>query len=49
MAKEFATAINCIDGRAQIAVTDFLQRTFDVAYVDMITEPAPSKILSEGK
>ncbi|MFC1698886.1 carbonic anhydrase [Candidatus Omnitrophota bacterium] len=49
MAKEFATAINCIDGRAQKPVTEYMQKRFGVDYVDMITEPGPNKILSEGK
>jgi len=48
MAKEFATAINCIDGRVQKPVTEYIQKSFSVDYVDMITEPGPNKILSEG-
>jgi len=48
MAKEFATAINCIDGRVQKPVTEYMQKSFSVDYVDMITEPGPNKILSEG-
>jgi len=49
MAKEFATAINCMDGRTQKPVIEYLQKSFGVDYVDMITEPGPNKILSEGK
>jgi len=49
MAKEFATAINCIDGRVQKPVIGYIQKSFGVDYVDMITEPGPNKILSEGK
>jgi len=49
MAKEFATAINCIDGRVQKPVAEYIQKNFRVDYVDMITEPGPNKILSEGK
>lgn len=49
MDKEFAAAINCIDGRVQKPVTEYLQKSFSVDYVDMITEPGPAKILSEGK
>ena len=49
MTKEFATAINCIDGRAQKPVIEYMQKSFSVDYVDMITEPGPNKILSEGK
>ena len=49
MAKEFATAINCMDGRVQKPIVDFIQKEFNVDYVDMITEPGPNKILAEGK
>jgi len=49
MAKEFATAINCMDGRVQKPVAEYIQKNFSVDYVDMITEPGPNKILSEGK
>lgn len=49
MTKEFATAINCIDGRAQKPVMEYIQENFGVDYVDMITEPGPNKILSQNK
>jgi len=49
MAEKFATAINCIDGRAQKPIIEYIQKSFGVEYVDMITEPGPNKILSEGK
>jgi len=49
MIKKFATAINCIDGRAQKPVIEYMQRSFGVDYVDMITEPGPNKILSQTK
>ena len=49
MAKEFATAINCMDGRVQKPVVEYMEKSFNVDYVDMITEPGPNKILSEGK
>ncbi|MBT9174803.1 MAG: hypothetical protein DDT22_00465 [candidate division WS2 bacterium] len=42
----FATAINCIDGRVQEPVIKFLKEKYGVAYVDMITEPGPEKVLS---
>lgn len=47
MAKKFATSINCMDGRAQKPVSEFLEKNFGVHYVDMITEPGPNRILSE--
>jgi len=49
MTGKFATAINCMDGRAQKPVAEYIQKNFDIDYVDMITEPGPNKILSEGK
>ena len=49
MKYKFATAINCIDGRTQKPIIDFVRKKFSVDYVDMITEPGPDKILSENK
>lgn len=45
----FGTAINCMDGRAQIPVIEWLKKIYKIDYVDMITEPGPNKILSENK
>jgi hypothetical protein len=33
----------------QHPVIDFIQKTFSVDYVEMITMPGPNKILAEGK
>ena len=44
----FCTAVNCMDGRFQGPVTDYLRTRFGVDYVDMITEPGPNRILAEG-
>ena len=44
----FATAINCIDGRTQIPVTNFLKAKFGVDFIDMVTEAGPVKALAEG-
>ena len=43
----FVTAINCMDGRTQVPVIDWMKATFSADYVDMITEPGPDKILSD--
>ncbi|MCS7098124.1 MAG: hypothetical protein NZ922_04010 [Candidatus Methanomethyliaceae archaeon] len=48
MEKKFATAINCMDGRVQIPVIDWMKKKYFVEYIDMITEPGPVRILSEG-
>ncbi len=44
----FYTAINCMDGRVQLPVIEFIQAKFNVDYVDMITEPGPNRILAEN-
>jgi carbonic anhydrase len=47
MKPKFATAINCIDGRVQAPITEFIRNGYGIDYVDMITTPGPDKILSE--
>jgi hypothetical protein len=48
MRKTFATAINCIDGRTQIPLIEFIKRNYAIDYIDLITEPGPNKILAEN-
>lgn len=43
----FCTAVNCMDGRTQVPVFEYLKGRFGVEYVDMITEPGPNRILAE--
>ena len=45
---KFATAITCIDGRVQQPVADWMRLHLNVEYVDLVTEPGPDKVLSEG-
>jgi len=45
MEGRFATAINCIDGRAQSPVAEWLKKNVRADYVDTITEPGPDKAL----
>jgi len=45
---KFVTAINCMDGRVQLPVIDWMMQNLSADYVDMITEPGPDKILAEG-
>lgn len=45
---EFATAINCIDGRTQAPVVEWIKQKLDVAYVDVVTEPGADGLLSSG-
>ena len=43
----FCTAINCMDGRVQLPVIQFLQDLYHVRYVDMVTTESPVRILAE--
>jgi hypothetical protein len=42
----FAVAINCMDGRTQLPVIEWVKREHKVDYVDTITEPGPVRILA---
>ena len=44
----FATAINCMDGRVQLPVIEYVKSQYAVDYVDMITMPGPNRVLAEG-
>jgi len=44
---KFVTAINCMDGRVQEPVNNYLKKMHGADYVDVITEPGPIKILAE--
>ena len=46
---DHGTVVNCMDGTAQLPVIDFAKHIWKVSWVDIITEAAPDKILSEGK
>lgn len=45
----FATVINCIDGRTQLPVIDYMKTKFNVDFVDVITEAGPVKVIAEHK
>ena len=45
----FGTVINCMDGRVQLPVIEWVKQKHKVDYVDSITEPGPVRILAEGK
>jgi hypothetical protein len=42
----FGTAINCIDGRAQLPVIAWVREMVSLDYVDMITEPGADGLLA---
>lgn len=37
-----------MDGRVQLPVIEWLRANLDVDYVDMVTEPGPDRLLTEG-
>jgi hypothetical protein len=43
----FCTVVNCMDGRIQVPVIEYMQGRFGVDYVDSITEPGPNLILAK--
>jgi carbonic anhydrase-like protein len=43
---KFGTAINCIDGRTQEPVMDFMKQKYDIDGVDMVTCPGVDGIIS---
>jgi carbonic anhydrase len=45
----FGTAINCMDGRTQLPVAQWLKDTFHLDYVDTITEPGADKLVATGE
>ena len=45
---QFATAINCMDGRVQVPVIEYIKAEYQVDYVDMITEAGPIFALSQS-
>lgn len=44
----FAASINCMDGRVQSPITEFIKNNGKVDYVDVITIPGCDKLLAEG-
>ena len=44
---KFITAVNCMDGRVQLPIINYLRSKYSADFVDMITEPGPVKILAE--
>jgi len=46
---KFVTCLNCIDGRVQLPVINWIMNNYDVDYVDMITEAGMDGILSNKK
>lgn len=47
MPTDFVTCINCIDGRIQLPVIQWILSNYEVKYVDMITEPGINGLLAD--
>ena len=43
----FCTVINCMDGRTQLPVNEYLRKLLSVDYVDTVTEAGPVRILAD--
>ena len=43
---KFGTAINCMDGRTQFPVANWIKEKFGIDYIDTITEPGVDKVMS---
>jgi hypothetical protein len=43
---DFCTVINCMDGRVQRSVLEYMLHRYEVPYVDTITAPGPNGILA---
>ena len=48
ISQKFGTVINCMDGRVQLPVVDWLKKHFDLDYIDCVTEPGPELVLAEN-
>lgn len=44
-----ATLVNCIDGTVQVSAIDFVRKIWNVQWVDVVTDGAPERILSDAK
>jgi carbonic anhydrase len=47
MKTEFVTCLNCIDGRIQLPVINWIIKNYSVKHVDMITAPGIDSILAD--
>ena len=45
--EKFATSINCIDGRIQIPISNWIKQKYFVDYVDVISHPGSDKVIGE--
>jgi len=48
MLREFVTCLNCIDGRVQLPVINWVMKNYEVKYIDTITAPGMDGILVDN-
>ncbi|MEE9614497.1 MAG: carbonic anhydrase [Thermodesulfobacteriota bacterium] len=44
----FGTVVNCMDGRTQLPVNEYIKTNHGVSYVDAITEPGVDGLIAES-
>jgi len=44
---KFTTCLNCMDGRTQLPVINWIKDNYGIGWVDMITEPGMDGLLAE--
>lgn len=45
---KFGTAVNCMDGRAQAPIIEWMRKSYRLDYIDMVTEPGADRLMGEG-
>jgi len=43
---KFATCLNCLDGRVQLPIIQWIKENYEVDYIDMITEAGMDGVLT---
>ncbi len=46
---KFVTTINCMDGRVQELTNNYMKKSFQADYVDVITLAGPSEVIALGE
>jgi len=47
LTNRFAVCLNCMDGRVQLPVIQWIKENYEVDYVDLITEPGMDGVLAD--
>lgn len=46
---KFGTVINCMDGRVQLCVNEYVKQKYNIEFVDTVTAAGPCKIISKDE